>query len=80
MIEDIKTRYENDTLQGLRHREKSLNDNLTILRDVLTKSNLEMIKQQVLLDQDRVKLNKLETKKEELAHQITVDSQLKKDV
>ena len=80
MIEDIKTRYENDTLQGLRHREKSLNDNLTILRDVLTKSNLEMIKQQVLLDQDRAKLNKLETKKEELAHQITVDSQLKKDV
>ena len=39
-----------------------------------------MIKQQVLLDQDRVKLKKLETKKEEVAHQITVNSQLKKEV
>jgi len=39
-----------------------------------------MIKQQVLLDQDRVKLKNLETKKEEVAHQITVNSQLKKEV
>jgi len=39
-----------------------------------------MNKQQVLLDQDLVELNKLVNKKKELSHQITIDSALKKDV
>jgi len=39
-----------------------------------------MNKQEVLLNQDLVELNKLENKKKEIAHQISVDSALKKDV
>jgi len=35
MIEDIKKRYEIESLQGLRDREQSLNENLTKLRGVL---------------------------------------------
>ena len=80
MIEDIKKRYEIESLQGLRDREQSLNENLTKLRNVLKNSNLEMNKQEVLLNQDLVELNKLENKKKEIAHQISVDSALKKDV
>ena len=71
MVDEIKRRYEIQTLQGLRNREKSLHENLAQLRDVLKSSNLEMNKQQVLLDQESLALKALEEKRSDVAHEIT---------
>ena len=50
MIEEIKKRYEIESLVGLRNRESSLHQELKELRQTLKDSNVLQINQQVKLE------------------------------